>query len=160
VVRFHLSRLSECGAAWLARMLWVHEAPGSNPATPTTGRWLRRISTPLKSGSRQDRYLRDPRGIRPTAGPQPSTLIMRVRPPCAAPRAVNSIGLENRALTPDDLGSSPRRRTKARVAELADAPASSTGALRACGFNSRLAHSIPGGLRKLDATAVRQWGMV
>jgi hypothetical protein len=80
--------------------------------------------------------------------------------PCAAPRAVNSIGLENRALTPDDLGSNPRRRTKARVAELADAPASSTGALRACGFNSRLAHSIPDGLRKLDATAVRQWGMV
>jgi hypothetical protein len=26
---------SECGAAWLARMLWEHEAAGSNPAIPT-----------------------------------------------------------------------------------------------------------------------------
>ena len=25
------------GAAWLARVFWVHEAAGSNPAAPTSG---------------------------------------------------------------------------------------------------------------------------
>lgn len=30
-----LVRCTGCSAAWLARMLWEHEAAGSNPATPT-----------------------------------------------------------------------------------------------------------------------------
>lgn len=45
--RTHLSgvpslvRHTGCSAAWLARMLWEHEAAGSNPATPTKPPWQR-----------------------------------------------------------------------------------------------------------------------
>ncbi len=34
-----------CGAAWLARVLWVHEVPGSNPGTPTV---LQRFEQPSR----------------------------------------------------------------------------------------------------------------
>ena len=30
-----VGHLAGCGAAWLARLLWEQEAPGSNPGTPT-----------------------------------------------------------------------------------------------------------------------------